>query len=74
MFSGLCLYVSKGPDGTSLVPWKMERCLVSVAKYVETLAASHLRDTAEIPGAVLSYPETLNRRKYASISIIRSTV
>ncbi|KAJ0181588.1 hypothetical protein K1T71_002310 [Dendrolimus kikuchii] len=50
--NGLCRDDGKRPDGMSLVPWKMGRPLVWDATCVDTLAASHLPNTATRIGSV----------------------
>ncbi|KAJ0176783.1 hypothetical protein K1T71_007962 [Dendrolimus kikuchii] len=65
--NGLCRDDGKRPDGMSLVPWKMGRPLVWDATCVDTLAASHLPDTAVVAGAAAARQEDLKRRKYASV-------
>jgi len=52
------------PDGLTLVPWRMGRCLVWDATVVDTLAPSHLAATSVATGAAASLAEENKSTKY----------
>ena len=52
------------PDGQTLVPWRLGRCLVWDATVVDTLAPSHLAVTSLAAGAAADEAESAKRAKY----------
>src|SRR6185436_8208915 len=58
---GLC------PDGSTTVPWQRGKCLVWDATVPDTLAPSHLQDTASIVGAAAAAAALLKHQKYAAL-------
>ena len=52
------------PDGLTLVPWRLGKCLVWDATVVDTLAPSHVSSTSLSAGAAAAAAEDLKRSKY----------
>ena len=52
------------PDGLTLVPWRLGKCLVWDATVVDTLAPSHVSLTCVTLGAAAATAEDLKRSKY----------
>src|ERR1700723_1713241 len=52
------------PDGLTLVPWRLGRCMVWDATVVDTLAPSHVERTSVTPGAAAATAEKKKRLKY----------
>src|ERR1700723_4560367 len=52
------------PDGLTLVPWRLGKCLVWDATVVDTLAPSHVARTCSLSGAAAADAEDLKRSKY----------
>ena len=59
--TGLFRSENKRPDGLTLTPWSMGKCLVWDATCSDTLAKSHLPSTSHTPGAAAAKAE---KRKY----------
>jgi len=57
----------KWPDGMTLVPWKVGRCLTWDVTCPDTLAASHRALTSVTPGAAAERAALLKHTKYAAI-------
>ena len=57
----------KRPDGMTLTPWSRGRPLVWDATCVDTLAPSHITNSARVAGAAAEAAENLKRRKYGSL-------
>ncbi|KAI5651412.1 hypothetical protein NE865_00656 [Phthorimaea operculella] len=60
---GLLRTDGKRPDGLSLIPWKLGKCLIWDATCVDTLAPTHLPSTCRSAGAAAATAEGLKRRK-----------
>ena len=58
----------KRPDGVTLVPWAMGRCLAWDATVVDTLAVSHLPGTSVIAGSAAVAASAAKRRKYEGLT------
>ena len=58
----------KRPDGATLIPWKQGRCLVWDFTCVNTIARSHLGQSASQAGSVSVVAEEKKKRKYSSLS------
>ena len=58
----------KRPDGVTLVPWAMGRCLAWDATVVDTLAVSHLPGTSVIAGSAAEAASAAKRRKYEGLT------
>ena len=52
------------PDGLTLIPWRLGKCLVWDATIVDTLAPSHVTQTSQHVGAAATQAEENKRRKY----------
>ncbi|CAH2088946.1 unnamed protein product [Euphydryas editha] len=57
----------KRPDGLTLIPWERGRALLWDATCVDTLAPSHVRETAVRMGAAAEKAEMTKRHKYSSL-------
>ena len=64
---GLSRKDGKRPDGMTLFPYKEGRCLVWDVTVVDTLACSHIKDTAKSPGAAATKAEKIKFAKYEEI-------
>ena len=69
---GLFRSDGKRPDGMTLVPWKVGRCLTWDVICPDTLAASHRALTSVTPGAAAERAALLKHTKYAADSRFRS--
>ena len=58
----------KRPDGVTLVPWALGRCLAWDATVVDTLAASHLPGTSVIAGSAAEAASAAKTRKYEGLT------
>ena len=58
----------KRPDGVTLVPWALGRCLAWDATVVETLAVSHLPGTSVIAGSAAEAASAAKTRKYEGLT------
>ena len=58
----------KRPDGVTLVPWALGRCLAWDATVVDTLAVSHLPGTAVIAGSAAEAASAAKTRKYDGLT------
>ena len=56
------------PDGLTLVPWRMGRCLVWDATVTDTMAASYLSDTSQTVGAAAERAAARKHDKYQALS------
>ncbi|XP_052759361.1 uncharacterized protein LOC128202586 [Galleria mellonella] len=59
----------KRPDGVTLVPWKMGKCLVWDATCVDTLAPSHLSKSSSCSGAAAVIAEAIKRQFANDVSV-----
>ena len=64
---GLLISDNKRPDGLTLVPWKMGRCMVWDATVPDTLAPSHISATSKQAGAAANKASTIKEEKYKDI-------
>ena len=65
--SGLIPGSGLRPDGSTTVPWQRGKCLVWDATVPDTLAPSHVPDTAISAGAAASSAAALKHQKYAAL-------
>ncbi|XP_059062408.1 uncharacterized protein LOC131855180 [Achroia grisella] len=68
--SGIVREDGKRPDGMTLVPWKLGKCLVWDATCVDTLAPSHVSGSSSRPGTAATQAAILKRRKYTNLEDI----
>ena len=66
--SGLTRTDGRRPDGLTLVPWRVGRCLVWDATVTDTLAASYLPDTSQTVGAAAERAASRKHEKYLPLS------
>ena len=64
---GLCRDDGKRPDGATLIPWKQGRCLVWDFTCPNTIARSHIPQSANHAGSVSALAEEKKRKKYSSL-------
>ncbi|XP_062530416.1 uncharacterized protein LOC134200792 [Bombyx mori] len=57
----------KRPDGVTLIPWSVGRCLVWDATCVDTVAPCHLDGTSSRPGSAAASAEITKKRKYSGL-------
>ena len=65
---GLSRGDGKRPDGVTLIPWSRGRCLLWDATCPDTLAPSHVMQSAVEAGTVAASAEALKSTKYASLT------
>ena len=58
----------KRPDGMTMIPWKRGRCLVWDATVPDTLAPSHVPESAKCAGSAAQKAENIKVRKYANLT------
>ena len=58
----------KRPDGVTLIPWAIRRCLTWDVIVPDTFATSHIATTSYLPGAAAEHAATLKKQKYAALS------
>ncbi|GBP54261.1 hypothetical protein EVAR_36476_1 [Eumeta japonica] len=58
------------PDGSTLIPWQREHCLIWNAAGVDTFAASHLNNTSRAAASEVNLPPNKKDLKY---SILKDT-
>ena len=66
--AGLLRSDGRRPDGQTLVPWRVGRCLVWDATVTDTLAASYLSDTSQTVGAAAERAAARKHEKYHPLS------
>ena len=64
--NGLIAGCGLRPDGATTVPWQRGKCLVWDATIPDTLALSHLQDTAITAGSAAASAASLKHQKYAA--------
>ena len=58
----------KRPDGVTMIPWKRGRCLVWDATVPDTLAPSHVLESAKLAGSAAQKAENIKTRKYSNLT------
>ena len=71
---GLCRSDGKRPDGVTMIPWARGRCLAWDATVVDTLAPSHISDSATTAGSAAARAEVMKTSKYTDISITHTFI
>ena len=66
--AGMCRDDGKRPDGATLIPWKQGRCLVWDFTCPNTIARSHISQSASLAGSVCASAEANKKKKYSSLS------
>ena len=62
------------PDGATVIPWSRGRCLAWDVTCPDTLAASHLANSAYTVGAAAEHAATLKIQKYQTLAATHSFV
>jgi hypothetical protein len=65
--SGLCRTDGKRPDGVTIIPWSMGRCLAWDATIRDTFCQSYIDITARQAGAAAEKAASSKKTKYASL-------
>jgi len=71
---GLTRIDRKKPDGATLVPWAHGRCLLWDATTPDTLAPSHVQQSARQAGSAAVSAEGVKCAKYASLAVAHQFV
>ena len=66
--AGLIRSDGRRPDGLTLIPWRVGRCLVWDATVTDTNAASYLSDTSQTVGAAAERAAARKHEKYLQLS------
>jgi len=66
--TGLCRSDGKRPDGVTMIPWAHGRCLTWDVTVPDTLAPSHVDDSARSAGAAALKAEASKTTKYSELS------
>ena len=66
--AGLSRTDGKRPDGVTMIPWAQGRCLAWDVTAPDTLAPSHVTDSARNAGSAAMKAEALKTTKYSAIS------
>jgi hypothetical protein len=72
--TGLSRTDHKRPDGVTMIPWAQGRCLTWDVTSPDTLAASHLAESAVRAGSAAAKAETAKTAKYVQIAITHAFV
>ena len=72
--TGLSRSDHKRPDGVTMIPWAQGRCLTWDVTSPDTLAASHLAESAVRAGSAAAKAEVTKTAKYAQIAITHAFV
>ena len=59
----------KRPDGVTLIPWSHGRCLTWDVTCVDTLASSHVTDSAQRAGSAAAKAEAMKTAKYRDLAV-----
>ena len=71
---GLCRSDGKRPDGVTMIPWARGHCLAWDATVVDTLAPSHISESATTAGAAAAKAEVIKIHKYTDIAITHNFI
>jgi hypothetical protein len=72
--TGLSRSDHKRPDGVTMIPWAQGRCLTWDVTSPDTLAASHLAESAVRAGSAAAKAEVAKTAKYVEIAITHAFV
>jgi hypothetical protein len=72
--TGLCRADGKRPDGVTMIPWARGRCLTWDVTVPDTLAPSHVNESAARVGSAAAKSEVAKTTKYSSILTTHSFV
>jgi hypothetical protein len=71
---GLCRTDGKRPDGVTLIPWSRGRCMTWDVTVVDTVAPSHVSDSALRACSAAAKAEAQKIQKYASIALTHTFI